>query len=86
MLGEKYALQIPIHRGTLLHDYFQIQIHEGELQPSILIYEVFKGLAPILVIASLCKPDCSTLTALGIAFMVICSHPLLPPLYPRQFF
>ena len=36
-----YTLQIPIHRGALLHDYYQIQIHEGELQPSILIDEAF---------------------------------------------
>eukprot|EP01047_Picozoa_sp_COSAG01_P084464 COSAG01_NODE_18139_length_1098_cov_0.768769_1_plen_51_part_10 len=25
-----YTLQIPIHRGALLHDYYQIRIHEGE--------------------------------------------------------
>ena len=36
-----YTLQIPIHRGALLHDYFQIQIHEDELQSSILIDETF---------------------------------------------
>ena len=40
MLGKKYILHFPIHRGALLHDYFQIQIHEGELQPSILINEI----------------------------------------------
>ena len=80
-----YTLQIPIHRGALLHDYYQIQIHEGELQPSILIDEAFKGFATTFIIASLYEPDCSTLTALGMTFMVICSRPFLPPLFPRQF-
>ena len=40
-LGKKYILHFPIHRGALLHDYFQIQIHEDELQSSILIDEIF---------------------------------------------
>ena len=41
VLGKKYTLYVPIHRGALLHDYFQIQIHEDELQSSILIDETF---------------------------------------------
>ena len=85
-LGKKYTLYVPIHRGALLHDYFQIQIHEDELQSSILIDETFSGLAMNFFFASLCKSDCSTLTALSIMFMVICSRPYLPPLSPRQFF
>ena len=40
VLGKKYTLHFPIHRGALLHDYFQIQIHEDELQSSILIDEI----------------------------------------------
>ena len=39
-LGKKYTLHFPIHRGALLHDYFQIRIHEDELQSSILIDEI----------------------------------------------
>ena len=39
-LGKKYTLHFPIHRGVLIHDYFQIQIHEDELQSSILIDEI----------------------------------------------
>jgi len=84
-LGKKYTSYVPIHRGALLHDYFQIQIHEDELQSSILIDETFSGLAMNFFFASLCKSDCSTLTALSIMFMVICSRPFLPPLFPRQF-
>ena len=86
VLGKKYSLHFPIHRGVLIHDYFQIRIHEGELQPSILIDEIVWGLAMNFFFASLCQSDCSTLTALSITFMVICSHPFLPPLFPRQFF
>ena len=85
VLGKKYTSYVPIHRGALLHDYFQIQIHEDELQSSILIDETFSGLAMNFFFASLCKSDCSTLTALSIMFMVICSRPFLPPLFPRQF-
>ena len=40
-LGKKYTLGFTIHRGALVHDYFQIRIHEDELQSSILIYEIF---------------------------------------------
>ena len=40
MLGKKYTLHFPIHRDVLIHDYFQIQIHEDELQSSILIDEI----------------------------------------------
>ena len=39
-LGKKYTLHFPIHRGALLHDYFQIRIHEDELQSSILFDEI----------------------------------------------
>jgi len=85
VLGKKYTLHFPIHRGTLLHDYFQIQIHEDELQSSILIDEIVSGFALSFLFASLCQSDCSTLTALSMTFMVICSHPFLPPLFPRQY-
>jgi len=84
-LGKKYILYFPIHRGALLHDYFQIQIHEDELQSSILIDEIVSGFALSFLFASLCQSDCSTLTALSMTFMVICSHPFLPPLFPRQY-
>ena len=40
VLGKKYTLGFTIHRGALFHDYFQIRIHEDELQSSILIYEI----------------------------------------------
>ena len=40
VLGKKYTLHFPIHRGVLIHDYFQIRIHEDELQSSILIDEI----------------------------------------------
>ena len=39
-LGKKYTLHFPSHRGALLHEYFQIRIHEDELQSSILIDEI----------------------------------------------
>ena len=84
VLGKKYTLGFTIHRGALFHDYFQIRIHEDELQSSILTNETVWGLAMTFVVASLCQSDCNTLTALSIMFMVICSHPFLPPLFPRQ--
>jgi hypothetical protein len=41
VLGKKYTVHFPIHRSALLYDYFQIRIHEDELQSSILINETF---------------------------------------------
>ena len=36
-----------IHRGLLTRDYYGIHIHEGELQPSILTMNRFRGWLPL---------------------------------------
>ena len=36
-----------IHRGMLTRDYYGIQIHEGELQPSILTTNRFRDWLPL---------------------------------------
>jgi hypothetical protein len=35
LTGGVYKTRERIHRGLLIRDYYQFQLHEGELQPSI---------------------------------------------------
>ncbi len=59
-----------IHRSLLICDYYQFQVHEGELQPAIPTENCFKGLAPPRGLATLCTAHCRMCVALDISIML----------------
>ena len=69
-----------IHRALLTRDYYRIQLHEGEFQPSIRTTIEFRRLAPPLGVASHCLDHCSPRVAQLIRGILTYRCPFLPPL------
>ena len=69
-----------IHRVLLRRDYYRIQLHEGEFQPSIRTTTGFRRLAVPLGIASHCPGHCSPRVARPIRGILTYRCPFLPPL------
>jgi hypothetical protein len=59
-----------IHRSLLICDYYQFQVHAGELQPAIPTEDCFGGLAPPCGLATLCTVHCRMCVALDISVML----------------
>lgn len=68
-----------IHRALLTRDYYRIQLHEGEFQPSIRTTTEFRRLAPPLGVATHCLGHCSPRVARLIRGMLTYRCPFLPP-------
>lgn len=47
MTGGKYKVQITVHRSVLIYDYFLVQLHVGEFQPTIRTEGTFEASLPI---------------------------------------
>ena len=73
-----------IHRALLRRDYYRIQLHEGEFQPSIRTTTGFRRLASPLGVASHCPGHCSPRVAQHIRGILTYRCPFLPPLWQRQ--
>ena len=71
LTGGVYKARERIHRGMLIRDYKQFQLHAGELQPAIRTGTIFMGFAPPRGLASLCSRHCSTCVAQDIRGMMI---------------
>ena len=69
-----------IRRALLTRDYYRIQLHEGELQPSIRTTTGFRRLASPLGVASHCLSHCSPRVARHIRGILTYRCPFLPPL------
>ena len=68
-----------IRRALLTRDYYRIQLHEGEFQPSIRTTTGFRGLAHPLGVASHCPGHCSPRVAQHIRGILTYRCPFLPP-------
>ncbi len=73
-----------IRRALLTRDYYRIQLHEGEFQPSIRTTTGFRRLASPLGVASHCPGHCSPRVAQLIRGILTYRCPFLPPLWQRQ--
>ncbi len=61
--GGVYKARERIHRGMLIRDYWQLQLHVGGLQPTIRTETAFLRSASPYGVASLCYSHCSTCVA-----------------------
>ena len=68
-----------IHRRLLSGDYYRIQLHEGEFQPSIRTTTEFRRLASPFGVASHCLGHCSPRVAQHIRGILTYRCPFLPP-------
>ncbi len=68
-----------IHRALLRRDYYRIQLHEGEFQPSIRTTTEFRRLASPFGVASHCLGHCSPRVAQLIRGILTYRCPFLPP-------
>ena len=75
-----------IRRALVTRDYYRIQLHEGEFQPSIRTTTGVRGLAHPLGLASHCPGHCSPRVARHIRGILTYRCPFLPPLWQRQSF
>ncbi len=73
-----------IHRALLKRDYYRIQLHEGEFQPSIRTTTEFKRLPLSFEIGTRCLGHCSPRVAQLIRGMLTYRCPFLPPRWPWQ--
>lgn len=73
-----------IHRALLRRDYYRIQLHEGEFQPSIRTTTEFRRLAPPFGVASHCLGHCSPRVAQHIRGILTYRCPFLPPVWHWQ--
>lgn len=73
-----------IHRALLRRDYYRIQLHEGEFQPSIRTTTTFRRLASPLGVASHCRGHCSPRVAQHIRGILTYRCPFLPPVWHWQ--
>ena len=73
-----------IHRALLRRDYYRIQLHEGEFQPSIRTTTTFRRLAPPFGVASHCRGHCSPRVAQHIRGILTYRCPFLPPVWHWQ--
>ena len=73
-----------IRRALVTRDYYRIQLHEGEFQPSIRTATAFRGLASPFGVASHCHGHCSPRVAQHIRGILTYRCPFLPPLWQRQ--
>ncbi len=69
-----------IHRALLKRDYYRIQLHEGEFQPSIRTTTRFKRLPSSFGVGTRCPGHCSPRVAQLIRGMLTYRCPFLPPL------
>ncbi len=68
-----------IHRALLKRDYYRIQLHEGEFQPSIRTTTEFKRLPSPFGVGTRCLGHCSPRVAQLIRGMLTYRCPFLPP-------
>ena len=68
-----------IHRALLKRDYYRIQLHEGEFQPSIRTTTKFQRLPSSLEVGTRCLGHCSPRVAQLIRGMLTYRCPFLPP-------
>ena len=68
-----------IHRALLRRDYYRIQLHEGEFQPSIRTTTTFRRLASPFGVASHCRGHCSPRVAQHIRGILTYRCPFPPP-------
>ena len=73
-----------IHRALLRRDYYRIQLHEGEFQPSIRTTTTFRRLASPFGVASHCRGHCSPRVAQHIRGILTYRCPFLPPVWHWQ--
>ncbi len=73
-----------IHRALVTRDYYRIQLHVGEFQPTIRTTTKFRRLAPPLGVASHCLGHCSPRVAQLIRGILTYRCPFLPPSWRRQ--
>ena len=73
-----------IRRALLTRDYYRIQLHEGEFQPSIRTTIEFRRLAFSFEIATHCLDHCSPRVAQLIRGILTYRCPFLPPVWHWQ--
>ena len=73
-----------IHRALLTRDYYRIQLHEGEFQPSIRTTTRFRRLPSSLEVGTHCPDHCSPRVAQLIRGILTYRCPFLPPSWRRQ--
>jgi hypothetical protein len=73
-----------IHRALMTRDYYRIQLHVGELQPTIRTTIEFLRLPSPFGVGTLCLDHCSPRVAQHIRGILTYRCPFLPPCWPRQ--
>ena len=73
-----------IHRALVTRDYYRIQLHVGELQPTIRTTIEFLRLPSPFGVGTLCLDHCSPRVAQHIRGILTYRCPFLPPCWPRQ--
>ena len=73
-----------IHRALVTRDYYRIQLHVGELQPTIRTTIEFLRLPSPFGVGTLCLDHCSPRVAQHIRGILTYRCPFLPPCWPRR--
>src|SRR6056297_900434 len=73
-----------IHRALMTRDYYRIQLHVGELQPTIRTTIEFLRLPSPFGVGTLCLDHCSPRVAQHIRGILTYRCPFLPPCWPRR--